>query len=193
MTEKEIPWEAIQKLARGAASPYWRLDIKDDLVSEATLAMTEYCLQNGDPGKLRLMRVAKDACFAYVNIKSLPVSVPNHSTTRSILRGNAKGIEDSDMDEGSIRWLTLVLRASGAPLENFENIIEAGVDMTEPITVEEIWGVAANVLEPEHFDMFYRYYHEGEDQTSIADNLNVSKQAVNQLLIRLTERVKKGL
>ena len=65
--------------------------------------------------------------------------------------------------------------------------------MTEPITVEEILGVAANVLELEHFDMFYRYYHEGEDQTSIADNLNVSKQAVNQLLIRLTERVKKGL
>jgi RNA polymerase sigma factor (sigma-70 family) len=188
-----IPWESIQKLAHGAASRYWKLDINDDLVSEATLAMAEYCAEHGDPGRLRLMRVAKDACFAYVNIKSLPVTVPNHSTTRAILNGNVKAIADSDMDEDSIRWLALVLGASAAPLDNFVDVLETNEDLTDAIAVDEIWDVASNVLEPEHFDIFYRYYHEGEGQSSIAESLGVSQAAVSQMLSKSASEIKKGL
>jgi DNA-directed RNA polymerase specialized sigma24 family protein len=139
------------------------------------------------------MRVAKDACFAYVNIKSLPVTVPNHSTTRAILNGNVKAIADSDMDEDSIRWLALVLGASAAPLDNFVDVLETNEDLTDAIAVDEIWDVASNVLEPEHFDIFYRYYHEGEGQSSIAESLGVSQAAVSQMLSKSASEIKKGL
>ena len=112
MNEKEI-----LKICKKIAFKYNRPDLHDDLVSECVLECYEQ-MSKGNTHPANLYRMANRKVHDFVNLKSLPVSVPIREEARTIVRGNE--IKVTSMNEIGIENLSKAVNSTYVNVEGYE-------------------------------------------------------------------------
>ena len=169
----------------------------DDLVQEGLLAIYEEVDKQAELIEAaRAIQVANEAMWEYINLRELPVSMPDIWEVKALLRGNTEWIEKfSQYRVSTLDWMRLVLEAKDAEFEQGLDDMESKhvKDSDTALALEVVWSVASEVLSPRDYMIFCYTYKDEMSSTDIADKLELTRQATERLLELATERVRKGL
>jgi DNA-directed RNA polymerase specialized sigma subunit len=169
----------------------------DDLVQEGLLAIYEEVDKQAELIEAaRAIQVANEAMWEYINLRELPVSMPDIWEVKALLRGNTEWIEKfSQYRVSTLDWMRLVLEAKDAEFEQGLDELESKhvKDSDTALVLEAVWSVASQVLSPRDYMIFCYTYKDEMSSTDIADKLELTRQATERLLELATERVRKGL
>lgn len=169
----------------------------DDLVQEGLLAIYEEVDKQAELIEAaRAIQVANEAMWEYINLRELPVSMPDIWEVKALLRGNTEWIEKfSQYRVSTLDWMRLVLEAKDAEFEQGLDELESKhvKDSDTALVLEAVWSVASQVLSPRDYMIFCYTYKDEMSSADIADKLELTRQATERLLELATERVRKGL
>lgn len=169
----------------------------DDLVQEGLLAIYEEVDKQAELIEAaRAIQVANEAMWEYINLRELPVSMPDIWEVKALLRGNTEWIEKfSQYRVSTLDWMRLVLEAKDAEFEQGLDELESKhvKDSDTALVLEAVWSVASQVLSPRDYMIFCYTYKDEMSSADIADKLELTRQATERLLGLATERVRKGL
>ena len=186
-------------ICKGIAKKYWPRDGSqyDDLVQEGLLAIYEEVDKHAEMIEdARAIQVANEAMWEYINLRELPVSMPDIWEVKALLRGNTEWIEKySQYRISTLDWMKLVLEAKDAELEQGLDDMESKhvKDSDTALVLEAVWSVASQVLSPRDYMIFCYTYKDEMSSTDIADRLELTRQATDRLAELATDRVRKGL
>lgn len=186
-------------ICEGLAKRYWPRDGSqyDDLRQEGLLAIYEEVDKHAEMVEdARAIQVANEAMWEYINLRELPVSMPDIWEVKALLRGNTEWIEKySQYRISTLDWMRLVLEAKDAEFEQGLDDMESKhvKDSDTALVLEAVWSVAAQVLSPRDYMIFCYTYKDEMSSTEIADRLELTRQATDRLAELATERVRKGL
>ena len=169
----------------------------DDLVQEGLLAIYEEVDKQAELIEAaRAIQVANEAMWEYINLRELPVSMPDIWEVKALLRGNTEWIEKfSQYRISTLDWMRLVLEAKDAEFEQGLDDMESKhvKDSDTALALEVVWSVASEVLSPRDYMIFCYTYKDEMSSTEIADRLELTRQATDRLIELATDRVRKGL
>jgi len=186
-------------ICEGLAKKYWPRDGSqyDDLRQEGLLAIYEEVDKHAELIEdARAIQVANEAMWEYINLRELPVSMPDIWEVKALLRGNTEWIEKySQYRISTLDWMRLVLEAKDAEFEQGLDDMESKhvKDSDTALVLEAVWSVASQVLSPRDYMIFCYTYKDEMSSTEIADRLELTRQATVRLAELATERVRKGL
>jgi len=186
-------------ICEGLAKKYWPRDGSqyDDLRQEGLLAIYEEVDKHAELIEdARAIQVANEAMWEYINLRELPVSMPDIWEVKALLRGNTEWIEKySQYRISTLDWMRLVLEAKDAEFEQGLDDMESKhvKDSDTALVLEAVWSVASQVLSPRDYMIFCYTYKEEMSSTEIADRLELTRQATVRLAELATDRVRKGL
>tara|TARA_R100000951_G_scaffold108976_1_gene105641 strand:+ start:19881 stop:20492 length:612 start_codon:yes stop_codon:yes gene_type:complete len=186
-------------ICEGLAKRYWPRDGSqyDDLRQEGLLAIYEEVDKHAEMVEdARAIQVANEAMWEYINLRELPVSMPDIWEVKALLRGNTEWIEKySQYRISTLDWMKLVLEAKDAELEQGLDDMESKhvKDSDTALVLEAVWSVASQVLSPRDYMIFCYTYKDEMSSTEIADRLELTRQATDRLAELATDRVRKGL
>ena len=186
-------------ICEGLAKKYWPRDGSqyDDLRQEGLLAIYEEVDKHAELIEdARAIQVANEAMWEYINLRELPVSMPDIWEVKALLRGNTEWIEKySQYRISTLDWMKLVLEAKDAEFEQGLDDMESKhvKDSDTALALEVVWCVASEVLSPRDYMIFCYTYKDEMSSTEIADRLELTRQATVRLAELATERVRKGL
>ena len=186
-------------ICEGLAKRYWPRDDSqyDDLRQEGLLAIYEEVDKHAEMVEdARAIQVANEAMWEYINLRELPVSMPDIWEVKALLRGNTEWIEKySQYRISTLDWMRLVLEAKDAEFEQGLDDMESKnvKDSDTALVLEAVWSVASQVLSPRDYMIFCYTYKDEMSSTEIADRLELTRQATDRLAELATERVRKGL
>lgn len=194
MTTEELPKCEPQEyisISEGVAKRYKRPDMYNDMVQEALVSIySEIDRVAEHLTRPRAIQLAKKAVWTYVNIGSLPVTVPNHEYREKVSKGKFK--RD---DSRSVELYNTIkgYHPSTDDLSDLHGDMEATTDTLVGYALLEVWGVAEDVLEPQEFQLLCSYYKMGETTVDLSKKLKVTKQGVSHMLEGYISKVQKGL
>lgn len=186
-------------ICEGLAKKYWPRDGSqyDDLRQEGLLAIYEEVDKHAELIEdARAIQVANEAMWEYINLRELPVSMPDIWEVKALLRGNTEWIEKySQYRISTLDWMKLVLEAKDAEFEQGLDDMESKhvKDSDTALALEVVWSVASQVLSPRDYMIFCYTYKDEMSSTEIADRLELTRQATDRLAELATDRVRKGL
>lgn len=186
-------------ICEGLAKKYWPRDGSqyDDLRQEGLLAIYEEVDKHAELIEdARAIQVANEAMWEYINLRELPVSMPDIWEVKALLRGNTEWIEKySQYRISTLDWMRLVLEAKDAEFEQGLDDMESKhvKDSDTALVLEAVWSVASQVLSPRDYMIFCYTYKDEMSSTEIADRLELTRQATVRLAELATDRVRKGL
>jgi DNA-directed RNA polymerase specialized sigma subunit len=186
-------------ICEGLAKKYWPRDGSqyDDLRQEGLLAIYEEVDKHAELIEdVRAIQVANEAMWEYINLRELPVSMPDIWEVKALLRGNTEWIEKySQYRISTLDWMRLVLEAKDAGFEEGLDELESKnvKDSDTALALEVVWSVASQVLSPRDYMIFCYTYKDEMSSAEIADRLDLTRQATDRLIELATERVRKGL
>ena len=186
-------------ICEGLAKKYWPRDGSqyDDLRQEGLLAIYEEVDKHAELIEdVRAIQVANEAMWEYINLRELPVSMPDIWEVKALLRGNTEWIEKySQYRISTLDWMRLVLEAKDAGFEEGLDELESKnvKDSDTALALEVVWSVASQVLSPRDYMIFCYTYKNEMSSAEIADWLELTRQATDRLIELATERVRKGL
>ncbi len=186
-------------ICEGLAKKYWPRDGSqyDDLRQEGLLAIYEEVDKHAELIEdARAIQVANEAMWEYINLRELPVSMPDIWEVKALLRGNTEWIEKySQYRISTLDWMKLVLEAKDAEFEQGLDDMESKhvKDSDTALALEVVWSVASEVLSPRDYMIFCYTYKDEMSSTEIADRLELTRQATVRLAELATDRVRKGL
>ena len=186
-------------ICEGLAKKYWPRDGSqyDDLRQEGLLAIYEEVDKHAELIEdARAIQVANEAMWEYINLRELPVSMPDIWEVKALLRGNTEWIEKfSQYRISTLDWMRLVLEAKDAEFEQGLDDMESKhvKDSDTALALEVVWSVASEVLSPRDYMIFCYTYKDEMSSTEIADRLELTRQATVRLAELATDRVRKGL
>lgn len=186
-------------ICEGLAKKYWPRDGSqyDDLRQEGLLAIYEEVDKHAELIEdARAIQVANEAMWEYINLRELPVSMPDIWEVKALLRGNTEWIEKySQYRISTLDWMKLVLEAKDAEFEQGLDDMESKhvKDSDTALVLEAVWSVASQVLSPRDYMIFCYTYKDEMSSTEIADRLELTRQATVRLAELATDRVRKGL
>lgn len=186
-------------ICEGLAKKYWPRDGSqyDDLRQEGLLAIYEEVDKHAELIEdARAIQVANEAMWEYINLRELPVSMPDIWEVKALLRGNTEWIEKySQYRISTLDWMKLVLEAKDAEFEQGLDDMESKhvKDSDTALALEVVWSVASQVLSPRDYMIFCYTYKDEMSSTEIADRLELTRQATVRLAELATDRVRKGL
>lgn len=186
-------------ICEGLAKKYWPRDGSqyDDLRQEGLLAIYEEVDKHAELIEdARAIQVANEAMWEYINLRELPVSMPDIWEVKALLRGNTEWIEKySQYRISTLDWMRLVLEAKDAEFEQGLDDMESKhvKDSDTALVLEAVWSVASQVLSPRDYMIFCYTYKDEMSSTEIADRLELTRQATDRLAELATDRVRKGL
>jgi len=186
-------------ICEGLAKKYWPRDGSqyDDLRQEGLLAIYEEVDKHAELIEdARAIQVANEAMWEYINLRELPVSMPDIWEVKALLRGNTEWIEKySQYRISTLDWMKLVLEAKDAEFEQGLDDMESKhvKDSDTALALEVVWCVASEVLSPRDYMIFCYTYKDEMSSTEIADRLELTRQATVRLAELATDRVRKGL
>ena len=154
-------------ICEGLAKKYWPRDGSqyDDLRQEGLLAIYEEVDKHAELIEdVRAIQVANEAMWEYINLRELPVSMPDIWEVKALLRGNTEWIEKySQYRISTLDWMRLVLEAKDAGFEEGLDELESKnvKDSDTALALEVVWSVASQVLSPRDYMIFcYTYKNE---------------------------------
>ena len=186
-------------ICEGLAKKYWPRDGSqyDDLRQEGLLAIYEEVDKHAELIEdARAIQVANEAMWEYINLRELPVSMPDIWEVKALLRGNTEWIEKySQYRISTLDWMRLVLEAKDAGFEEGLDELESKnvKDSDTALALEVVWSVASQVLSPRDYMIFCYTYKNEMSSAEIADWLELTRQATDRLIELATDRVRKGL
>jgi len=186
-------------ICEGLAKKYWPRDGSqyDDLRQEGLLAIYEEVDKHAELIEdVRAIQVANEAMWEYINLRELPVSMPDIWEVKALLRGNTEWIEKySQYRISTLDWMRLVLEAKDAGFEEGLDELESKnvKDSDTALALEVVWSVASQVLSPRDYMIFCYTYKDEMSSAEIADRLELTRQATDRLIVLATDRVRKGL
>lgn len=186
-------------ICEGLAKKYWPRDGSqyDDLRQEGLLAIYEEVDKHAELIEdARAIQVANEAMWEYINLRELPVSMPDIWEVKALLRGNTEWIEKySQYRISTLDWMKLVLEAKDAEFDQGLDDMESKhvKDSDTALALEVVWSVASEVLSPRDYMIFCYTYKDEMSSTEIADRLELTRQATDRLAELATDRVRKGL
>lgn len=186
-------------ICEGLAKKYWPRDGSqyDDLRQEGLLAIYEEVDKHAELIEdARAIQVANEAMWEYINLRELPVSMPDIWEVKALLRGNTEWIEKfSQYRISTLDWMRLVLEAKDAEFEQGLDDMESKhvKDSDTALVLEAVWSVASQVLSARDYIVFCYAYRDEMSSTDIADRLELTRQATDRLIELATERVRKGM
>lgn len=188
MAKTTVQFEEIQNIAKKYAGKYKRSDLYEDLVQEGTLAGLEWVKSHPESKYSSLALVIKDAIYAYVNIKTLPVSMSSSSKMRGLVRNAKRGVKPpkkSNYKEDTIMCISnTVNTAQGTQVDDIDGYTDSFVEGAEVAferddTLNKVLRIVDTLPEPLRLTM-QLVYVEGMSLVDVARVTGVSKQAVKQ-------------
>ena len=174
--------EEMMKMCRSLAYKYNSPNQFDDLVSEGMLE----CLEQVDQGNTHganLRRMANRAMHDYLNLKTLPVTVPVSDLSRSLSRGHEG---NHTYSKEGLGMLDLAVHSTAVPMG--QNTDQADEESDAATIYEgkrnliDIIRVARETLSDSDWELFSNYYLLSTPTVEIADHAGVSRQSVEKRL-----------
>lgn len=173
MNEKEI-----LKICKKIAFKYNRPDLHDDLVSECVVECYEQ-MSKGNTHPANLYRMANRKVHDFVNLKSLPVSVPIREEARNIVRGNE--IKVTSMNEIGIENLSKAVNSTYVNVEGYETQTQDhAIEYEREEYFNHILKIAELFLTPLQWKIIQMKYLQDMFQVDIADELKVTQPFISQ-------------
>lgn len=173
MNEKEI-----LKICKKIAFKYNRPDLHDDLVSECVVECYEQ-MSKGNTHPANLYRMANRKVHDFVNLKSLPVSVPIREEARTIVRGNE--IKVTSMNEIGIENLSKAVNSTYVNVEGYETQTQDhAIEYEREEYFNHILKIAELFLTPLQWKIIQMKYLQDMFQVDIADELKVTQPFISQ-------------
>lgn len=173
MNEKEI-----LKICKKIAFKYNRPDLHDDLVSECVVECYEQ-MSKGNTHPANLYRMANRKVHDFVNLKSLPVSVPMQVEARLLSIGT--DIEERSMSKVGIENLSKAINSTYINVEGYEiQTQDHAIDYEREEYFNHILKIAELFLTPLQWKIIQMKYLQDMSQVDIADELKVTQPFISQ-------------
>jgi len=174
--------EEMMKMCRSLAYKYNAPNHFDDLVSEGMLE----CLEQVDQGNTHganLRRMANRAMHDYLNLKTLPVTVPVSDLSRSLSRGHEG---NHTYSKEGLGMLDLAVHSTAVPMgpttDQADEESDAATIYEGKRNLIDIIRVARETLSDSDWELFSNYYLLSTPTVEIADHAGVSRQSVEKRL-----------
>jgi|TARA_R110000744_G_scaffold103078_2_gene197799 RNA polymerase sigma factor (sigma-70 family) len=173
MTNK-LTAEEINKMCDRLKYKYPQYQKREDLKSEAILAIYERLATNPAEHPAYLYNLAREAMFDYVNLKDKPVPMPANKTTRSV--AGHRHIPKSSLysKEG-----LLAIQSALRPTQEYEDSLSLSVpDCAEGYEARDLLTKCLNSLSGRSRKVIEMRYLKEMTQAEVANVYKVSQQAV---------------
>lgn len=154
---------------------YKRMDLSDDLVSEALVAVYERLEVNPEDYPASLYRIANKAMHDYINIKSKPVYIPKTRTAESVSKG-VSYTTGSYSDKGK-RVLKEALNSTSVSAEDSYTL--STQDCSEDYEQRDFISKALGILTDRERDVIHKLYFLDFSQAEVSKMYGVSQRAVS--------------
>lgn len=167
----------ILKMCKNIAFKYNRPDLHDDLVSECVLECYEQ-MSKGNTHPANLYRMANRKVHDFVNLKSLPVSVPMQVESRLLSIGT--DIEERSMSKVGIENLSRAINSTYIDIEGYETQTQDhAIEYEREEYFNHILKIAELFLTPLQWKIIQMKYLQDMSQVDIADELDITQQYVS--------------
>ena len=168
----------ILKMCKNIAFKYNRPYLHEDIMSECVLECYEQ-IEIGNTHPANLHRMANRRVHDFVNLKSLPVSVPIREEARTIARGNE--VKVTSMNENGIENLSNAVRSTYIDIEGYETQTQDhAIKYESDEYFNHIVKVAKFFLTPTQWKIIQMKYLQDMFQVDIADELECTQQYISQ-------------
>lgn len=181
MTHAKMTDEQIQTMCEKLSWRFNSPDNRQDILQEGLLSCYEkiHATRDSNPHPAELYYAAKRSMHNYINLSTVPVSVPASRDVQEVLREN-DDYSGGNSSQKNKAWLTNVIRA--APVEFDETVQASDLDQAKEFEDKEfaeyLYCLALSTLTREQWHVIKLRYYEGISQEDIAIGLKITQQAV---------------
>lgn len=182
----------ILTMSKKSSAKYKNTSHYEDLVSEGAMAAYEELEVNPQAGPARIYQVINWAQWKFLNVDCLPVHMPEKLVR--ILKGLGSNHENSGWtDEENIEWAKVILSQGqfNSEYHDTDHKSDQEEDFSKEDLLDKIWESAKECLSYEEYTLFSEIHAKGVDGKTVADSLEISKQAVNKKIKKVNEKVRK--
>jgi len=167
----------ILKMCKNIAFKYNRPYLHEDIMSECVLECYEQMSQ-GNTHPANLYRMANRKVHDFINLKSLPVSVPMQDEARLLSKG--KDIEHRSMSKVGIENLSRAVNSTYINVEGYETQTQDhAIEYEREEYFNHILNIAELFLTPLQWKIIQMKYLQDMFQVDIADELDITQQYVS--------------
>ena len=153
---------------------------REDMMQEGILVCYEILAEEPKAHPAKLYRAAKSRMHDYLNIDTLPVTMPKSDTVRSLTHKGEAGAS-SEYSVDTVQWIKSVLSSDKTPYD--EDFAMSDLDQAQEYEDREygdyILEVSLRTLTRQEWHVVKLKYYEGLSQEEIGVGLNISQQAVS--------------
>ena len=167
---------------------------REDMMQEGVLVCYEILAQEPDAHPAKLYRAAKSRMHDYLNIDTLPVSMPKSDTVRSITHTGEAGLA-TEYSETNVEWIKNILSSDRTPYdEDFAmSDLDQAHDYEEREYADYVRGKAISELTRKEWHVIKLKYYEGMSQEEVGEGLKISQQQVSRYEVSALAKLRKGL
>lgn len=171
----KLTTDEIIKMCDRLKYKYPQHGLREDLKSEAILAIYGRLETHPDTHPAELYNFARLAMFDFVNLKDRTVAVPANPTTRAIA-GNQYVPKSS---EYSTKGLLAIQEALQPSMEYGDKIVETTEDCSKAYENKDFITKAMELLSEREQDVVKMRYFQHKTQEEVADIYDVTQQSVS--------------
>ena len=174
--ENQLTTQEIDKMCERLKYKYPQYGKRDDLKSEAILAIYERLATHPDTHPAELYNIARLAMSDFINIKDRIVAVPVNPTTRAI--ANRRTPPKSSYTEKGLGAIREALQPTTEYVECDKKPLAQTEDCTEDYENTEFVAKAMTLLTDKERTLINMRYFEHKTQAEASEILGVTQQAI---------------
>jgi len=175
--EHQLTAQEVDKMCDRLKYKYPQYGKRDDLKSEAILAIYERLATHPDTHPAELYNIARLAMSDFINIKDRIVAVPVNPTTRAI--ANRRTPPKSSYTETGLGAIREALQPTTEYVECDKKPLAQTEDCTEDYETQDFVSKAMALLTTKESNVVNMRYFEDRTQEQVADFYGVSQKTVN--------------
>tara|TARA_R110000803_G_scaffold126370_1_gene193835 strand:- start:2636 stop:3205 length:570 start_codon:yes stop_codon:yes gene_type:complete len=173
--EHQLTTAEIDKMCDRLKYKYPQYGKREDLKSEAILAIYERLATNPAEHPAYLYNLAREAMFDYVNLKDKVVTLPANPSTRAVAGHRIVPKSSHHSKDG-----LLAMQSALRPSQQFEDSLDLSVpDCTDDYEVKDLISKCLSSLSERSRKVIEMLYLKGLTQAEVAEIYGVSQQAVS--------------
>jgi RNA polymerase sigma factor (sigma-70 family) len=153
---------------------------REDMMQEGILVCYEVLAEEPDAHPAKLYRAAKSRMHDYLNIDTLPVTMPKSDTIRSLTHTGEAG-SSSEYSTDTVQWIKNVLSSDKTPYD--DDFAVSDLDQAQEYEDREyneyVRALALCNLTRQEWHVIKLRYYEGYSQEDVALGLRITQQAVS--------------
>jgi len=181
----------ILTMSKKSSAKYKNTSHYEDLVSEGVMAAYEELEANPQAGPARIYQVINWAQWKFLNIDSLPVSVPENLVR--IVKGMGSEDVDTNYTKESLEWAKVLLSQGQFIVEHHDtdHTSDQEEELSKEDLLEKIWESARECLTKEEYDLFRTRFELGFTQEDLSKSFKVDQSVVSRRLSVASDKVRK--